>query len=353
MKNSGKNDHVPANSTESAAPAKAKTPARLWHTISEKKLSRNLAGFTISAIVHLTVLFIYIGISAFDQPEVIEIREISFVDMTAPAADLAPKKKKHFNRRKQETIAMARASKIEKNIPKVQAAVVRHFSREKVAVTQAVSLTRRLDMKRTQAPLQAAPISLVKKPLVEVLKISRAQGTRTDNKVRNPAAPIKLKRASVLKPPVKFPRSRKPVMQSNEKINLATRKNPPQKVQPDHGRAAFTSVFNAKSATVQIEKTKSGVTITGPLGSRKILKRFMPEFPDWAKRQGVGARVALQFTVMENGHVKENIIVMRTSGSAGWDKIVREALLKWRFAPLRSGGRRDQTGVITFQFVVN
>ena len=93
--------------------------------------------------------------------------------------------------------------------------------------------------------------------------------------------------------------------------------------------------------------------ITGALANRKVLKRVIPPFPRWAKIQGVGATISLRFTVMENGTVKENVIIERTSGSLQWDQMVISALKKWQFVPLKSGGlRQDQTGVITFQFVI-
>ena len=56
---------------------------------------------------------------------------------------------------------------------------------------------------------------------------------------------------------------------------------------------------------------------------------------------------------MENGNVKENVIVERTSGSSDWDQLVIQSLKKWKFIALNNSGiRNDQTGVITFQFVI-
>jgi TonB family protein len=56
---------------------------------------------------------------------------------------------------------------------------------------------------------------------------------------------------------------------------------------------------------------------------------------------------------MENGTVKENVIIERTSGSLQWDQMVIAALKNWEFVALPGKGlRQDQTGVITFQFVI-
>ena len=83
------------------------------------------------------------------------------------------------------------------------------------------------------------------------------------------------------------------------------------------------------------------------------MDKVIPQFPYWAKNKGVGATISLRFTVMQNGVVKETVIVERTSGSLQWDQMVISALKKWTFVPLKSGGlRQDQTGVITFQFVI-
>ena len=93
--------------------------------------------------------------------------------------------------------------------------------------------------------------------------------------------------------------------------------------------------------------------ITGDLANREIVEKVIPQFPYWAKTKGVGATIALRFTVMQNGIVKETVIVEKTSGSLQWDQMVISALKKWKFVPITSGGlRQDQTGVITFQFVI-
>ena len=93
--------------------------------------------------------------------------------------------------------------------------------------------------------------------------------------------------------------------------------------------------------------------ISGPLANRKIINKIVPPFPRWAKTKGVGATIALRFTVMEDGSIRENVLVERTSGSREWDQLVIAALKKWQFAALETNGaRKDQTGVITFQFVI-
>ncbi|MCG8607366.1 energy transducer TonB, partial [bacterium] len=87
--------------------------------------------------------------------------------------------------------------------------------------------------------------------------------------------------------------------------------------------------------------------------AREIFQKDIPSFPRFAKRKGVGTTITLQFTVLPNGQVRENTAVVRTSGSAAWDDVVIRSLKRWRFTPLADGVRQDQTGTITFQFVID
>jgi TonB family protein len=118
------------------------------------------------------------------------------------------------------------------------------------------------------------------------------------------------------------------------------------------GKPAIASMLPARPSTMASAKRTSGAFITGPLSSRRIVRKTIPAFPRWARKQGIGATISLQFAVMEDGTVKENVIVARTSGSKAWDDEVTKALKTWQFVPLKTQGRTDQSGVITFQFVI-
>lgn len=95
----------------------------------------------------------------------------------------------------------------------------------------------------------------------------------------------------------------------------------------------------------------ANATISGPLGTRKVLEQVVPQFPGWARKKKISARISLQFSVMRDGLVKESVVVARTSGSNEWDHLVIAALLKWRFVPLDDTAKKSQSGLITFQFV--
>lgn len=96
---------------------------------------------------------------------------------------------------------------------------------------------------------------------------------------------------------------------------------------------------------------KKGVEIEGPLASRKVVAFSVPDFPDWARQQGIlEAAVAIHFTVDAAGAVMPGMRVERTSGYGRLDKLAMDHLKSWRFAPMPGSGA--QWGVITFRFVL-
>ncbi|MFC1522135.1 TonB family protein [Elusimicrobiota bacterium] len=99
-------------------------------------------------------------------------------------------------------------------------------------------------------------------------------------------------------------------------------------------------------------KTSSkAVEISGPISARKILKRELPQYPDWAKEQLINASVAFRFHVSSDGRVKEKIATVRTSGFNKLDKLARDALREWLFSPTSAQDQgRDEWGIITFNF---
>jgi len=95
------------------------------------------------------------------------------------------------------------------------------------------------------------------------------------------------------------------------------------------------------------------ISITGPLSGRKILAKYLPPYPEWAQKQGVSAVVQIRFWVSPNGVVKRNAFIERTSGSASWDSAAKNALVKWRFAPLPANVIQEtQWGIITIRFTL-
>jgi TonB family protein len=106
----------------------------------------------------------------------------------------------------------------------------------------------------------------------------------------------------------------------------------------------------ARDAGVSARRVLAGASLAGPIADRPILHMQRPEYPDWAKRDGVEGSVTLYFVVRPDGGVKENVLVQKTAGFEDFDESARTALLAWSFAKLPGGRTGEQWGTITFHF---
>lgn len=324
-----------------------------WFIMNDRP--RHILGVFLSIYIHVLVIGIFLGLSVLAKPEVLEIREISFIDLTVePETEVIKKpvikKKNLFQRQfsKKSDDSQILKDRVEEPIN-----------------DKSITPGRRLDMKRKQAPINLArnaPVMLSKSKTSDILKISPAKGTQTNKKIVPAPTPINIVSAPT---PINLDRKNNLKLSgTTRKHNLPTTKTrKPQislakkklNIEPEKSEKQ-PQPFQQPSKNLQLTLAglkKSRTFITGQLASRKILHKSTPKFPFWAKKQGVGATISMNFTVMEDGRVKENILVVRTSGSKEWDDAVIQALKEWRFAPLSTKGRRDQTGVITFQFVID
>lgn len=77
----------------------------------------------------------------------------------------------------------------------------------------------------------------------------------------------------------------------------------------------------------------SGSGMRGELGKRGILSKVHPEYPAFARRQGIEADVTLRVWVSPKGDVSR-VEVVKLSGTPELDRRAMEALKKWKFAPL-------------------
>lgn len=103
-------------------------------------------------------------------------------------------------------------------------------------------------------------------------------------------------------------------------------------------------------ADLTVRRTLAGAALAGPAADRPVLEHVMPEFPEWAKREGVEGSVTLGFVVLPDGRVKSNVMIHRTSGYQDFDRRAQDALRQWRFEPLRAGSTQEQWGTITMHF---
>jgi TonB family protein len=107
----------------------------------------------------------------------------------------------------------------------------------------------------------------------------------------------------------------------------------------------------AEAQGLQPEAPKKGIELEGPIKDRKIVSYEVPEFPSWAKDQGIlEASVAIRFWVNPQGDVLDNMRVERTSGFGRLDRLSMDALKNWKFAPVLNNEK--QWGVITFRYVL-
>jgi TonB family protein len=99
-----------------------------------------------------------------------------------------------------------------------------------------------------------------------------------------------------------------------------------------------------------VRQVLAGVTLRGPVADRPLLAYRAPDYPESAKREAIEGTVRLQFFVLPNGSIKENVLVERTSGFEEFDRNARLALLDWRFEPLPAGAAGEQWGIITLNY---
>lgn len=92
--------------------------------------------------------------------------------------------------------------------------------------------------------------------------------------------------------------------------------------------------------------------IEGELAARNIKKQVKPDYPDWAKKQGIEAVVKFRLTVLPNGLLKvDELQPEQTSGYRELDQEVYKALIQWEFDPLAPQVPQvNQSGIITFNF---
>jgi TonB family protein len=117
------------------------------------------------------------------------------------------------------------------------------------------------------------------------------------------------------------------------------------------GGVGSKGVAGGVAAPSKVREKKSQFQITG-LKDRNIEHRQMPEYPAWAREQGIEAAVILKFVVTAQGHVKDSIITIRSSGHPRLDESAMKALRNWKFSALPAGSNEEQVGQITFNYQI-
>ncbi len=121
--------------------------------------------------------------------------------------------------------------------------------------------------------------------------------------------------------------------------------------EPTVGKRIETAAPAALRRSAKALPEQKGVEIVGPLADRTVVSYEIPEFPAWAKQQGIlEASVSIRFFVDRDGTVLPEMRVETTSGFGALDRLAMDSLTRWKFVPI--GVNEKQWGVITFRFVL-
>ena len=332
--------------TQDGSPVK-RFIARTWKNLVLEAQYRLSSSFSFSAIIHVFLILGYLGLGALDQPSEPPIREITFIDMNEikeEPPEVITQKTAPPVVRKELPPPPPEEEQTPANAAQGQASPTLALGKDRIF----------LDSPRKQAPINVneyEPVAGNVNQPNDMLNVSPAIGIKKDDKTSKPAALDLGKESDMLlasagqSQAVSFGQSGKSQIDLQPGQRIATGGAVNQNIAPARPKPAKTEP--------ELKPKETQTIITGDLANREIVDRVIPQFPYWAKSKGVGATISLRFTVMQDGVVKETVIVERTSGSLQWDQMVISALKKWKFVPMKSGGlRQDQTGVITFQFVI-
>ncbi len=104
-------------------------------------------------------------------------------------------------------------------------------------------------------------------------------------------------------------------------------------------------------AEVKLDAKDVNMSITGQIQGRKILQSAPALYTANAKKKGLEGVVAVHFTVMADGRVKDNVYFDQTSVHRDLNQAAMAAIKKFRFAPLGANQAAvEQWGVITIVF---
>lgn len=104
-------------------------------------------------------------------------------------------------------------------------------------------------------------------------------------------------------------------------------------------------------AEVKLDAKDVNMSITGQIQGRKILQSAPALYTAKARKNGWEGIVAVHFTVMADGRVKDNVYFDQTSVHRDLNQAAMAAIKKFRFAPLGPNQAAvEQWGVITIVF---
>jgi TonB family protein len=107
----------------------------------------------------------------------------------------------------------------------------------------------------------------------------------------------------------------------------------------------------ADTAAADLSSQGMDMSISGQISGRKILSVVSPEYSRTAKQKGWEGVVAVHFTVLPDGRVKDNLYHEQASAHRDLNQSAMAAIRQFRFARLPNEDPQiEQWGVITFVF---
>lgn len=132
-----------------------------------------------------------------------------------------------------------------------------------------------------------------------------------------------------------------------QKTRNTSKQTPSQKTEATGNKQIKTG--NTDQANIQ-QGTGGSNNISGPLAVRKIVFHVQPEYPAWARQQGIETELRLKLWVNPKGEVTK-VIATQRSGYTELDLIAKQALRQWIFAPLPENVEQEvQTGTVPVRF---
>jgi TonB family protein len=286
-----------------------------------------------SVAAHLCLL-LWLLLAQKITPEEVGITEITWID---PVAEIQPAELPPILAKSRPAPQIV----VPKETPSVHQKK-EHFKRANPIATVAPKpqendvstdkFSERLAVLQNQKTEQPRKISALSTPVAT----NRSQLAGVDTK-KKPRQPTDLTRQGTPTPtPVELKRA--PVRTQTASLSMAT--IPDTDVKP--------AVMKETDTTAQREL--AGALLAGPVADRPLLIFRKPDYPEWAKDEGVEGSVTIYFVVLPDGHIKENIMLQKTSGFSDFDDNAVNALRTWRFEPLRGGATGEQWGTITFHY---
>lgn len=313
--------------------------ASIRETAHNKARTRESMG--ISILLHL-ILLAWLGLTRASGSELAGLTEVTFVEMTDPAGEpnAAPPMARETTSSAPVQEVSLKATKEAKAPEHFERALERGSDAPRPQSSHAVTdlLDKRLDAIDREGSSTTAIASLIPAPSVGIPAPAGLPGPGD----RPNAVPATLRRDGT------------PVGGGTAPVALR-RLEGRSTARPAMAAAVIDAPAEAapKPATSSGHGARNlaGANLVGPVADRQVLRYRVPDYPDWAKRDGVEGSVTLYFFVMPNGRVKENVVVERTSGFSDFDDRAILALLEWVFIALPSSpASNEQWGRITFNY---